>query len=89
MKTLHSQQEGSPNQRIPKLDKIIELDRMVMDIRDDFRRQVKRPCRVKSEVWSYMLLNNQDIINVDGRVRSLVAENLGCGVYELTLKEVS
>jgi hypothetical protein len=88
MKTITSQQDGSPNQRIPKLDKIIELDRMVMDIRDDFRRGVKRPCRVPVKVWRYMLLNNQDFIVVEGKNMRMKATSLGVGVLNLTIKEL-
>lgn len=87
MKTITSQQDGSPNQRIPKLDKIIELDRMVIDIRDDFRRGVKRPCRVTVKVWRYMLLNNQDFIVIDGKNMRMKAVSLGVGVYSLRVKE--
>jgi hypothetical protein len=88
MKTITSQQDGSPNQRIPKLDKIIELDRMVMDVRDDFRRGVKRPCRVPVKVWKYMLLNNQDFIVIEGKNMRLKAVSLGVGVLNLTIKEL-
>jgi len=88
MKTLNSQQEGSPNRLTYKIKTYEEMDKKIIDIKDDFRRQVKRPCRVTVKVWKTMLLNNQDIITVDGNVRSLIAKNIGAGVYEISLKEI-
>jgi len=89
MKKITSQQDGSPNQRIPELDKIIKLDRMVMNIRDDFRQGIKRPCRVPVKVWRYMLLNNQDFIVIDGKSMRMKAVSLGVGVYSLSIKETT
>jgi len=42
--------------------------------------------RVSVRVWRDALLNEQDTIVAQGRVRKLVAEKIGCGVVEVKLK---
>ena len=42
--------------------------------------------RVENKVWKQALLNEDDRIIVRGKVRQLVAKNLGYGVVEVSLK---
>ena len=59
--------------------------RVMGNLKEDFRKGITRPCRVKTKTWSYMLLNNHDTVVVDGKVKQLTAKSIGAGVYEVTL----
>ena len=43
--------------------------------------------RTTSKVWQHILLHNKDTITINSRPRKLVGKSLGCGVYEITIKE--
>ena len=43
--------------------------------------------RMTKKDWAKLLLNNEDRLIFKGRMRKLVAKDLGCGIVEIT-KEV-
>lgn len=44
--------------------------------------------RVSTKLWRCMLLQRKDTVVVDGRVRKIVANSLGVGVWELSLAPI-
>jgi hypothetical protein len=54
--------------------------------RDVFFEDESVSYRVVTKVWKHILLMEKDKLVTHGRLRHIVAKNLGAGVYELRLK---
>lgn len=49
-------------------------------VSEDFKQ------RMTSSDWKMLLMNGEDTVNFKGRVRQLVGDHIGAGVYEISKK---
>lgn len=42
--------------------------------------------RVATKVWKYILLMNKESVTIKATRETLIAKNLGCGIYEIRVK---
>lgn len=63
------------------------LRNTVIDVIDGFEKKGVTKLRVGTKVWKYILLNNKETIMIQSTPYTMVAKNLGCGVYEITLQQ--
>jgi hypothetical protein len=52
-------------------------------VRSDYRQ------RIRAKQWTEVLLNGDDTIIRKGKIRQMVAKNLGYGVVEISLKPLA
>ncbi len=61
--------------------------RYVSEVIEGFEKEQYTNRRVSTKIWKHILLTNKDNIVIRCRSTQLVAKSIGCGVYEITLKE--